>query len=247
MNELITVNRTDKGLTVDARELHEFLEVKDDFSTWIKRRIEKYGFIAGTDFSANPGKSTGGRPSIEYELTMTMAKELCMVENNEKGQQARRYFIDCEEQLKEMYKPQLQSPVEEKIRGHFLVADLIATGTGVQKGIAYACACTAIQTETGLDMSHHMKLLPAAQHETGHLIAGDVGERCGMNARQVNKLLLEAGLQYQEEYKKGKKQWRLTEAGAEFGEEFPYNRNGHSGYQIKWTDKIVEKIKQLAQ
>jgi phage anti-repressor protein len=85
---------------VDARNLHGFLEVGRDFSSWIKGRIEQYGFIEGEDFSPVVGKSSGGRPSIEYHLTLDMAKELAMVENNKKGKQARRYFIACEKALR---------------------------------------------------------------------------------------------------------------------------------------------------
>lgn len=83
----------------DARALHAFMQVKRDFSNWIKGRIRKFGFEAGTDFLevfAKSGENLGGRPSIDYHLTLDMAKELSMVENNDMGRQARRYFIACE-------------------------------------------------------------------------------------------------------------------------------------------------------
>ncbi|MDH0099960.1 antA/AntB antirepressor family protein [Stutzerimonas stutzeri] len=67
----------------DARDLHQFMQVGRDFSTWIKDRIEQYGFVEGEDFSPVLGKSTGGRPTNEYHLTLDMAKELAMVENND--------------------------------------------------------------------------------------------------------------------------------------------------------------------
>ncbi|WP_455475711.1 antA/AntB antirepressor family protein [Bartonella sp. B17] len=89
--------------TVNARELHAFLEVGKDFSNWVKDRINKYEFIENQDYIvfANFGEnSQGGRPSKEYHLTLDMAKELAMVERNEKGRQARRYFIECEKKLK---------------------------------------------------------------------------------------------------------------------------------------------------
>lgn len=96
MNNIITI--TDKGgiQTVNARELHLFLEVGKDYSTWIKDRIEKYSFEEGKDFSPVLGKSIGGRPSTEYHISIDMAKELAMVERNEKGKQARQYFIEVE-------------------------------------------------------------------------------------------------------------------------------------------------------
>ena len=75
---------------VNARELWENLHVGRDFATWIKDRIERYGFIEGTDFSPIQRKSTGGRPATEYFLTMDMAKEIAMVENNEIGRMIRK-------------------------------------------------------------------------------------------------------------------------------------------------------------
>jgi phage anti-repressor protein len=78
---------------VNGRELHDYLDSGRDFSNWIKNRIEAYDFQEGRDFTTNLAKSTGGRPTIEYSLTLSMAKELCMVENNKQGRMAREYFI----------------------------------------------------------------------------------------------------------------------------------------------------------
>lgn len=109
MNELIKINQGQKE-AVSARDLHAFLESRQDFSDWIKNRVEKFEFIEGRDFSIILGESTGGRPSKEYFCTIQMAKELSMVENNEKGKIARKYFIECEKQLKKVFEiPQTYS------------------------------------------------------------------------------------------------------------------------------------------
>ena len=89
-------------LTVDARKLHASLQVKRDFSNWIKGRISRYSFLEHIDFEvfAKTGENLeGGRPAIEYNLSLSMAKELSMLENNEAGRIARRYFIECEQEL----------------------------------------------------------------------------------------------------------------------------------------------------
>ena len=90
--------------TVNARDLHAFLEVGKDFSTWIKDRISQYGFVEGQDFIEVFPKagenSSGGRPAREYHISLDMAKELSMVERNEKGKQARQYFIEMERRVK---------------------------------------------------------------------------------------------------------------------------------------------------
>lgn len=101
----------DGSQLVDARVLHEFLCVRRDFSTWIKERIGKFGFIDGEDyitFSPDLGKNQRGRPTTDYGLTLDMAKQLCMVENNSKGMEARKYFIECERRAKSQV-PQLST------------------------------------------------------------------------------------------------------------------------------------------
>jgi len=89
---------------VNARELHIVLESKQDFSTWLKKRIADYEFLQDVDFiipqkNGTQKSITYGNDKIDYHLTLDMAKELSMVERNAKGKQARRYFIECEKRL----------------------------------------------------------------------------------------------------------------------------------------------------
>ncbi|SEL25862.1 antA/AntB antirepressor family protein [Nitrosovibrio tenuis] len=107
MNELIKVEGRaiggDQVQTINARDLHAFLGNGENFTTWIKDRIQQYGFIENHDFvsfSENTKKPQGGRPAVEYVVTLDMGKELAMVERNEKGKQARQYFIECEKRAK---------------------------------------------------------------------------------------------------------------------------------------------------
>lgn len=97
--ELIKIREVHGKRLVNARELHEFLENKRQFTDWIKQRIEQYGFIQNEDFTISQICEKGGRPRNEYALTIEMAKELSMVENNDKGREARKYFIQCEKKL----------------------------------------------------------------------------------------------------------------------------------------------------
>lgn len=106
MNQLIKVsNQTIGGNeinSVDARGLHEFLESKQNFADWIQKRIDDFGFEEGQDFFINLCKTpNGGRPRTDYIISLDMAKELSMVERNEKGKQARQYFIECEKIAKQ--------------------------------------------------------------------------------------------------------------------------------------------------
>ncbi|EHZ3910457.1 antA/AntB antirepressor family protein [Salmonella enterica] len=104
-----TINN-ESVLLCDARELHSFLGVGKVFAAWISARIAEYEFVENQDyisFFQNGKKPQGGRPTKDYHLTLDTAKELAMVERNEKGRQIRRYFIECEKQLRQ----QSQQPV----------------------------------------------------------------------------------------------------------------------------------------
>ena len=132
MQALINIEQKSIGAThvqtVDARELHAFLDVRRDFTNWIKQRIAKYGFVEnqdyvcvdglslspnlanqssienvlsadqGFDIRSNQGRG-GDRRSIAYHVSLDMAKELSMVERTPKGKEARLYFIECERRL----------------------------------------------------------------------------------------------------------------------------------------------------
>ncbi|HEF3492135.1 TPA: antA/AntB antirepressor family protein, partial [Campylobacter coli] len=87
--------------------LFYFLEIDTKFADWIKNRISHYNFIENQDYIIEL-VYTKGRPRKEYYVTLDMAKELCMVENNEKGRQARRYFIECEKRLKNLEQEKMQ-------------------------------------------------------------------------------------------------------------------------------------------
>lgn len=122
MTELIPVSveniNGEPVQTVDARNLHEFLESKQQFANWIEKRIKEYGFEEGREFLINLLKNpsaTRGRPTKEYHLTIDMGKELAMVERNEKGRQVRKYFIECERKYKESLYEQLKREAPEKI------------------------------------------------------------------------------------------------------------------------------------
>jgi phage anti-repressor protein len=86
--------------TVNARDLHEFLESKQEFRHWIKNRIEQYGFTENVDYVTSD-KIIRGNETKDYHLSLDMAKELSMVERNAKGKKARQYFIECEKKAKQ--------------------------------------------------------------------------------------------------------------------------------------------------
>ena len=122
MTELIKITTNDEGKQlVSARELHEGLEVGKKFTDWIKNRINKYGFEENEDYTIinevsqnREGSRLVNREQTDYIITTDMAKELCMVENNEQGRKYRKYFIECEKKLKQLQTPSymIDDPIE---------------------------------------------------------------------------------------------------------------------------------------
>lgn len=102
MNELLKVNYDNDRITLSARELHEFLEVKTSFKDWFPRMCE-YGFNESQDF--NPlkneqvrleGNRQVKRTVQDYEITLDMAKEIAMIQRSDKGKEVRQYFLELE-------------------------------------------------------------------------------------------------------------------------------------------------------
>lgn len=99
MNELIPTNNQGDDILVTGRDLHEFLEVSSNYTTWINRMID-YGFSESADYVLVSGNGrqtgSGGHNKLNHHIKIDMAKEISMIQRNDKGQQARRYFIDVE-------------------------------------------------------------------------------------------------------------------------------------------------------
>ena len=115
---------------------------------------------------------------------------------------------------------------------------------GVAHGMALAVSMNLVGKAYGVDMAPCKALLPAAE-EVSYLNATDIAERIGLkyktgkpNAAAANQLLAERGLQ-----EKRGKDWHLTERGKAYGEAKPYERGGHSGYQIMWRDEVIAALK----
>ena len=133
MKELVKITEHNGNQAVSARDLHGYLEINTRFDTWINRMFD-YGFEEGLDFCTILSESTGGRPSTNYVLTLDCAKEISMLQRNDKGKEARKYFIEVEKIAKEQqnklpstYKEALvgllqQIEEKEKIAGELEVA-----------------------------------------------------------------------------------------------------------------------------
>lgn len=103
-NDNAVIPLTDHNGTqaVMGRDLHKFLGIGKDYTTWFKD-MTAYGFVAGQDFSPISGNTSpaGGRPRTDHIVSLDMAKEISMIQRTDKGKQARQYFIECERRAKQ--------------------------------------------------------------------------------------------------------------------------------------------------
>lgn len=107
MDQLIEIKTSEGGKSIiSARDLHEFLDIGADFTTWCKRMFE-YGFEEGIDFAKNGETVSQGVTRFDYAFTLDMAKEISMIQRSDKGKQARQYFIECERRLQSISRPSL--------------------------------------------------------------------------------------------------------------------------------------------
>lgn len=95
MNELLRVNYDSDRITLSARELHDFLEVKSKYADWFKN-MSAYGFEENQDYRAISKNLENGGRRIDHEITLDMAKEIAMIQRSEKGKQIRQYFLELE-------------------------------------------------------------------------------------------------------------------------------------------------------
>lgn len=123
------------------------------------------------------------------------------------------------------------------LEDHLRMARALTEYAGVKQGIAAAVAIAVVQEKTGIDLTWCKNLLPAASDPPGYLIPSEIGMQIGMSAQRVNEILHELGYQL-----KSSDGWKLTGPGRFYGEEYPFSRNGHSGYQIRWKPEVIKRI-----
>jgi len=178
MNELLKINYDNERPTVSGRELHNFLEATERFSSWFER-MAQYGFIDGIDFIGCKVFNTQARQELQdYELTIECAKEISMLQRNEKGKKARTYFIDLEKEW--------NSP--EKVMARAL---RIANST-IENLKLTTKQQEQIIGELQPKASYYDLILQCKDLISTTLIAKDYG----MSANAMNKLLHELGVQY---------------------------------------------------
>ncbi len=257
MNEIIKVEAVSIGdanvRTVNARELHLFLESGQEFRHWIKDRIEQYEFAEGADFTTSEKIIRGGR-AIEYHISLDMAKELAMVERTDKGREARRYFIECERKAAGSVSkirsaaPRIASPHRESValskQGYSLCTLYGFTGNqAILFADKFATGATGISPLALMGATHLI-----ADQRGMTLTPTQLGSTRGMSAQAMNKYLFEQGLQRPSDAGTG---WEPTEKAAGHYEWLDtgkvHNTTGTPVKQLKWFASVADLFVDLDQ
>lgn len=180
MNQLIPTHENDNGsILVSGRDLHEFLEVKDNYTDWFKR-MAKYGFEEQTDFIGISRESIGGRPSQDHHIKLDMAREISMIQRNEKGKQARQYFLELERKW--------NSPDMVIKRAHeFLEKKVVALTTD-----------NLVLTQQVHELKPKASYYDMVLQNKSLLAVSKIAKDYGMSAKGFNRMLHELGIQYKQ-------------------------------------------------
>jgi len=135
-----------------------------------------------------------------------------------------------------------QTPSKPQITAGQIAVDYLNIGHamhtlyGVPLGIAGVVSLNLAEDASGMDLTAYKRILPPAPEvDTPYLNATQIGARVGLSAAAVNRFLSIQGLIYM-----GEKGWRMTKEGHEYGGSFPYARNGHTDYQIRWKESVLD-------
>jgi phage anti-repressor protein len=252
MEELIKVSQNRVGdnevNSVSARELHIVLEVKKDFSSWIKAQLKRGFFEENIDFIVFTQKgeniaevgenSKGGRPSIDYILTLDTAKEIAMMSGTQKGKKVRNYFIEVEKkfwQISERKTSSFENLDRTKMKKLKLqVQDLqklskpvLEFSEALQTENPYALTVLEKITKENLGFSLFENF--NIDFSDKLFLPTELGKFIGVSGAEMNRQLKEKGLQI-----RNGKHWKLTEKGKKLGndvsEDFP---------QLKWKLDVL--------
>ena len=200
MDELIRINFDSDRPTVSGRDLHAALELKTAYKDWFPRMCD-YGFEEGTDFCSFLSESTGGRPATDHQLTIAMAKELCMIQHSDAGRKFRQYFIKVEEAW--------NSPEAVMARALQFANNQLSL---VKKQNLELLETVAVQNQQIAEMQPKASYYDLILQNKNTVPITQIAKDYGMSGRKFNELLHELGVQY-----KFRKTWLLYQHFAECG------------------------------
>lgn len=238
-NTLIPIIEHNGQSAVNARELYYFLGVGKDFSSWIKKQIERCDLVEFQDFEVFTQKGEnlqGGRPASEYALSLDAAKEISMMSQCEKGKQARRYFIECEKKLKQH---KASSMLDDRLKAAAWAAEFLNMNEVGRLQLA-----KAVLDPLGLPSPDYVPS-KGVMHSASELL-----KRFGskLSIVKFNQKLVELGF-LKEETRQGTTKLHkfkvITPKGASYGENQVSPKNQNETQPRWYDDKFEELLKEV--
>lgn len=240
MMKMVTVNYDSEQPTVLGRDLHEALGIDSNYTTWFKRMCE-YGFEEGKDYitcfpNLESEKQHGGQNKIDHQITIPMAKEICMIQRTDIGRRYRQYFIALEEKWNS---PELVMARALKL-ANVQIQDLQTVNKALLKTNEQQ---ERVITEMKPKAEYAEKILQSKET----LATSQIAEDYGMTAQAMNKCLERLGIQY-----KRRTQWLLYAKykGKGYTDSYTYcNDQSQAFVNTVWTQKgrmfVYEQLKAI--
>lgn len=201
--QLIPINYDDEEPTVSARDLHKGLEISERFQAWFNRQLQ-YGFQENLDYVGRKEFNTLAKQELQdYQISVDMAKQICMIQRSEKGRQYRQYFIDLEKAW--------NTPEQVFARALKMADQTIAKLKG---------SVESLTAEVNVKNQIIGELKPKADYydeilkNPGLVTITQIAKDYGMSGKKMNDILHDLGIQY-----KQSGQWLLYDK---------YSKNGYT-------------------
>ena len=186
MNDLLKVNYDTDQPTVSARDLHEKLNIRTAFKDWFPRMCE-YGFEEGKDFCSKMSEtsSKGGRPSKDADISIDMAKQICMIQRSTEGKMIRQYFIDLEKAW--------NTPEQIMARALKMANQSIDS---LKERCAFLGGQVVEQQKVISELQPKANYVDTILQSKSLVLTTQIAKDYGMSARKFNRILNELKIQY---------------------------------------------------
>lgn len=246
MKDLIKISTNDKGQQlVSARELYEFLEATERFSSWFERYC-KYGFEENIDYIGCKVFNTLARQELQdYAMTIEMAKEFSMLQRTEKGKEARKYFIECEKKAKGIINNGQMDYVNAKAQMDLLAVTAKTLNLNDSSKLLIA---TKIYKDYNIPTTY----LPTYTDSKGILKSATEllkENNISISTIKFNKIMIDKGYLIEVERTSGKDKSKIKKfknlAKTEFGENQISPKNPKETQPMYYENKFLELLEKL--
>lgn len=188
MNDLLKVNYDTDQPTVSARDLHEKLNIGTQYTKWFER-MKEYGFSENEDFKAISQKRLTAQGNettyMDHEISIDMAKQICMIQRSPEGKMIRQYFIDLEKAW--------NTPEQIMARALKMANKSIDS---LKERCAFLGGQIVEQQKVISELQPKANYVDTILQSKSLVLTTQIAKDYGMSARKFNRILSELKIQY---------------------------------------------------